>query len=360
MRSTRTLTFAFVAILALDHYRNHLALTPGIDFYQYWAVPAARRVSAEPLGSPYADTDRYVDVLRTIAGRSKDARLKAVAEFRDVPDFASDPLLYVIGGWLPGEYTPALKVYQGLQFAAFALALFLLARRASLPGLEAATLGLLMVLYFMPVLSDLRVLNTNVLQLCALAAAVSLLPPRRREGSQGEGNLGRASLGLSMTVLVAFLKPLWVPLPALAALFLLRHRGWLLTLKAGAIGGAFGLALLAWPAASFGPRVWSEWYQAVFRADPGRLAYGIEEGNRSATEAPRGRRRAEPGRRFGRGSVCPAARRCSPSSWRLPRWNGEGGRGRRGGLGGWVLMPGDALASASSCCSAVCAVSWWH
>jgi hypothetical protein len=273
----RALIFVFVAVLALDHYHNHLALTPGIDFYQYWAVPTARRISAERLGSPYADTDRYAEVLQAVANRSSDGRLKAVAEYREAPDFASDPLLYVIGGWLPSDYTTALKLYQLLQFAALALALFLLSRRASLPGLETATLGLLMILYFMPVLSDLRVLNTNVLQLCALAMAASLLQPGR-----AAWNLPRASLGLSLTVLVVFLKPLWALLPPLTALYVLRHHGRSSAVKAGALAAAFAAALFAWPAASFGPGVWSDWYDAVFRADPGRLLYSVEEGNRSA------------------------------------------------------------------------------
>ncbi len=276
-RAARILIFSFVAVLALDHYHNHLAFTPGIDFYQYWAIPTARRVSTEPLGSPYADTERYAEVLRIVARQSADGRLKAVAEYRDVPDFASDPLLYVIGSWLPRDYTTALKTYQFLQFAAFGLALLLLSRRASLPGLETATLGLLMVLYFMPVLSELRVLNTNMLQLCALAMAVSLLPPKET----GRDRL-RVSLGLSLTVLVAFLKPLWAPLPLLATLYVLRNHGRKRALTAGALAAAFGLALLAWPAVSFGPGVWSEWYHDVFRADPGRLLYSVEEGNRSA------------------------------------------------------------------------------
>lgn len=267
------MVLAFVAVLALDHYHNHLSHTPGIDFYQYWAVPTARRISVEPLGTPYAESERYGQILEDFSRHSTDSRLAAVTEYWQTPDFASDPLLYVMGSWLPASYTTALKIYQFLQFFAFALALVLFARRASLPGPETATLGLLMFVYYMPVLSELRVLNTNALQLAALAAAASLLASRRA---------GRAGLALALTVLVVFLKPVWVLLPGLVALYLLRTHGRATALRALGVAGAFGLALLAWPAVVFGPAVWSEWYRAVFSGSPDRLLYGIEEGNRSA------------------------------------------------------------------------------
>ena len=273
----RLVILAFVAVLALDHYQQHLSRTPGIDFYQYWAVPTARRLSSEPLGSPYSESARYAEVLATFSEQSADPRLRAVNAYRQEPGFASDPLLYVLGSWLPEDYTTALRSYQLLQFAALGLALFLLARQASIPGLEMAILALLMGLYYLPVLSELRVLNTNALQLAALALAVALLGSERSR----VGGL-EAGLALSLTVFVAFLKPVWAPLPALTMLHLIWRNGW--AASARPIAGAAGVAalLFAWPAAVFGPAVWNDWFHRVFRDDPGRLVYAIEEGNRSA------------------------------------------------------------------------------
>lgn len=270
----RWILLAFVALLALDHYTHHLAHTPGIDFYQYWAVPTARRASAEPLGSPYADSGRYAEVLAAIAERSGDPRLAAVTEYRREPGFASDPLLYVLGAWLPSDYTTALKLYQTLQALALALALSLLARRAEAPGLETAIFGLLMYLYYMPVLSELRVLNTNAFQLAALAAALAWLG-RRPHAVWADG------AALCALVFVAFLKPLWAPLVGLALVYLVVTRGLTALWRPLAAAGVAGAALFAWPAAVFGAGVWGDWYRTVYGDDPDHLVYTVVEGNRS-------------------------------------------------------------------------------
>jgi len=276
-RSARWLILAFASVLALDHYYNHLARTPGIDFYQYWAVPTARGVSSDSLGSPYSESDRYAAVLAALAEGSADNRLKAVTEYRQDPGFASTPLLYVIGGWLPGDYTTALRTYQFLQFAAFASALFLLARRASIPSLDIASLGLLMYVFYMPVLSELRVLNTNAFQLAAVAAAVTLLG-----GGGRESRALRDAAALGLTVLLVFLKPLWAPLPVLVGLHLYWRGGWVAARRPAAAGVGVAAMLYAWPALVFGTGVWGDWYQKVFGGDSRHLVYSIEEGNRSA------------------------------------------------------------------------------
>lgn len=273
----RWLILAFVAVLALDHYYNHLSRTPGIDFYQYWAVPTARRASPEVLGSPYSQDERYATVLAGVAERSDDDRLKAVTDYRQEPGFASTPLLYVMGSWLPSNYTTALRSYQVMQYAALGLALFLLARRAAMAGLDVAILGLLMFVFYMPVLSDLRVLNTNAFQLAALAGAATLLA-----GGGAARRDPRDALALSLTILVVFLKPVWAPLPLLVVAHVVWRGGWKGVARPLAVGGGVAALLCAWPALVFGPVVWHDWYQQVFGSDAHHLVYSIEEGNRSA------------------------------------------------------------------------------
>lgn len=278
LRATvRLLILAFVALLALDHYRNHLAHSPGIDFFQYWAVPMARRLSVEPLGSPYAETQRYAETIRNFSSHTGDPRLEAVVDYWKTPDFASDPLVYVIGGWLPADYTTALRTYQFLQFAALAVALFLLARMSSLPGLETAILGLLMFVYYMPILSELRVLNTNAVVLVALAGATWLLQTR----SGTPPPWGRLAAALCLAVFAAFLKPIWAPLPGLILLHLLYQGRRLEVLKSAAVAGGLALVLFIWPAVVFGPSIWPEWYRSVFGDSSDRLFYSVEQGNRS-------------------------------------------------------------------------------
>ena len=60
-----------VVAQSLNLFRHVIA----IDFYQYWAVGAAPRLSAQPLGSPYTDHRTYTAVVRDYAARSGQTRL---------------------------------------------------------------------------------------------------------------------------------------------------------------------------------------------------------------------------------------------------------------------------------------------
>ncbi len=269
----RMLWAVLLLLLAVgaDRWRNHLSRTPGIDFYQYWAVPKARAEAPGVLGSPYSDQEGYARVLAQIADAAGDRRLAAVTEYRRDPGFASTPLVYVLGSWLPSGYSSALALYQGLHLLALLGGWWLLARNLEFRTLDATLLAAVTVIFHMPVLAELRVLNTNAFQLAALAGACRLLR---------ESTLLARSASLCLVIFVAFLKPVWALLVPLWFLLAARRGGREAT-RAGAVGVAFAAACVLWPALEFGFGVWPDWFGHVLGSGSGAIDYAVSDGNRS-------------------------------------------------------------------------------
>ena len=72
---------AIVAALVLAAWFAHSAIDAfprqlGIDFYQFWGVPEAKRVSGNPR-SPYVDAAAYGATLNALADASSSAKLHA-------------------------------------------------------------------------------------------------------------------------------------------------------------------------------------------------------------------------------------------------------------------------------------------
>ena len=97
-----------------------------IDFYQYWAVGAAPRLSDQPLGSPYTDHRTYTAVVQDYAARSGQTRLTLDGRVLGPTGFTATPLLYVLFAALPADYTMALTLYHVLQIILFLAAVILL------------------------------------------------------------------------------------------------------------------------------------------------------------------------------------------------------------------------------------------
>ncbi len=273
---------ALLAAAVLLVAKPWIALDTGraVDFYQFWAVGAAR--SLEPgLPSPWSDPDAYREPLsRSLEDASDEARRVHRFRMRELELFGS-PLLYWSFAALPADYEAALAGYRGLQLLALCVAIVVLCRRLGFGRSSWLAPGLLLAGY-RPLGDDLYAGNLNVLQLAALVAALELAW-RLRLAPEARRPLLAAALVTGLGGLL-LLKPN----------LLLAGVGLGLALRSRLTGGEAlralalalpALALLAWaPMRYFGSAaVWGEWLGRVFVAEPERLAaYAVLAGNTSA------------------------------------------------------------------------------
>src|SRR5689334_20036683 len=80
----------FVAVQSINVFPRLTKL----DFYQYWGVGAARRLSVMPLGSPYTNHESYTAVLRDYAARPDQPRLQPGGRPLSPDKFTATPLTY--------------------------------------------------------------------------------------------------------------------------------------------------------------------------------------------------------------------------------------------------------------------------
>jgi hypothetical protein len=270
-------TALLVAALCRERFRQSI----GIDFYQYWAVGRAVRLSPESLGSPYTPEGgaRYAGALRPLAEGTADARLHTVASWRSSSgfDLTATPLLYTVCAFIPAAgYTRTLALFTCFEALCFAAGVVSLARLFGGGWFVAGLLALLLLAAYDPIASDLRVANIAGLQLLAIASALRLATLRRPTVAQSAGLL-------SLLVLATLLKPnLLLITVALALSASLRLP--LRTLARAAMGAAVvGVAAVALSSFFFdSSRVWLDWYRHVYGADSNRLAYPPWTGNCAA------------------------------------------------------------------------------
>ena len=62
---------------SLRHFKD----VPGIDFYTFWAVDKAQKISGHQVRTPYKEQIKYRAVLTSHAERSSDTRLKQATAF---------------------------------------------------------------------------------------------------------------------------------------------------------------------------------------------------------------------------------------------------------------------------------------
>ena len=174
-----------------------------IDFYQYWAIGAAPRLSDQPLGSPYTDHRTYTAVVQDYAARSGQTRLTLDGRVLGPTGFTATPLLYVLFAALPADYTMALTLYHVLQIILFLAAVILLGAVYRYEVFPLLCLAFLLVLGSGPLSSDLRLGNLGCFQLAALCGLLYIavrLRSARRAAALG-------SLLLTGLTLLVFVKP---------------------------------------------------------------------------------------------------------------------------------------------------------
>ncbi|HXJ81549.1 MAG TPA: hypothetical protein VMS64_23065 [Candidatus Methylomirabilis sp.] len=244
---------------------------PAIDFYQYWGVSAIRRLSDYTLGSPYRNARAYYASMADQAVHSDQPKLQAVHELMTTPGFTATPLLYMLFGAFPANYTRAVALFQTLQVILFLAGVFLLGMVYRYQAFPLFCLAVLLLLGSGPVFADLRVGNVGCFQFAALAVLLALAD--RLERSPRATVLG--CVVLTGLVLLVLAKPNVALVAPVMAVHLWRARG-----------GRF-LAIAAVPAALLGAAagvstclyfqswtVWHDWYTYIYGHNP-RAMVGI-------------------------------------------------------------------------------------
>lgn len=159
--------------LAAPQLVGRVSESIGVDFYNFWGVPVALRLTGDTLGSPYTNGQRYHAVLKEYAATANQPKLRSASRFWSGPDFTGSPLLYSVFTLVSSDYTFSLGVFQTLQILTFLGACLLVGSLHRWNPFPLLCLALLCLLIYQPLLSDLRVGNLGSWQLAALAAAVA-------------------------------------------------------------------------------------------------------------------------------------------------------------------------------------------
>ena len=275
----RALVILLLALVVGKAYSATVFNQAGIDFYHFWGVPTALKLSGHRLGSPYAQEDHYAQVLNdhasTVLG---DEQLARVNRERRTLDLTGSPLLYTAFAVLPQDYSTALGLFRGFEVVLFLVAVAMLGSLYHYEPFLSATLGLTLLIAADPYKNDLSLGNFNILLLCGLAtalAAIEYLPARPLRHK-----LILSSALLTGLACLTLLKPL-VLLPCLLLVTSL-YRSPSTRPAAASLGVAFAstLVLVLLPCLYFRSwSVWWDWYSAVYGADHRRLFYPVEQGN---------------------------------------------------------------------------------
>jgi hypothetical protein len=242
-------------------------MTP-YDFYQYWGVPAARRLSTEELGTPYREGGRYGAVLLDAAGRSRQPKFERVSRVSPRLMTTGTPFAYTLFALLPANYTQATSLYFTLQILFFLVAVGTLGVVYRYPLLPLLCLAFLLVLGSGSLNADLRLGNLGCFQLVSLAVLLAVAD-RLRYGSP---SVALGGLLLSGLTLVAAVKPnaalVFIPL----ALHLWVAYGTRFLAAAALPAALVGGAAVVLSCLYFGSwTVWPEWYKVVFGPNPGAV-----------------------------------------------------------------------------------------
>jgi hypothetical protein len=277
------LILIMLAAATLSYSVPRLSEVVGVDFYHFWGVPVALRLTGHAVASPYREGERYSAVLRDYAATANQPKLTLATRFWSRPDFTGSPLLYAAFAWVSNDYAFSLGAFTVLQIASFAGACVLAGYLCGVDLFTLLCLTMLCLLSYQPLLSDLRVANLGCLQLGYLAGLLGVARALPRAASFGR----RAALGglfLAALALLTLSKPNVALIGALLAMHLIVRHGRRLFLTA-AVPAAVVMALaLVVPCLYFRSwAVWREWYDAVYGANAYTLVRPVAQGNYSTT-----------------------------------------------------------------------------
>jgi hypothetical protein len=273
------LVLVLLASFALPQTIAGFASAIGIDFYHFWGVPVAMRLTGHTLGGPYRQGERYESVLRGYASTVAEPRLRSVQRFWAAPDFTATPLLYQAFGVVSDDYSFSLAVFRGLQVVSFLAACLLLGYLDRFDAFLLLCLALISLVLYQPLLSDLRVANLGCLQLAALAGAAALASAVARARS-ASWHGGLAALLFVVLAALTLCKPNVLLVSVLLAVHVAVRHGSRVFVQSALAGAVATALLLVLPCLYFGSwTVWQEWLGFVYGSNSAMLVRPIATGN---------------------------------------------------------------------------------
>ncbi|MFC1621149.1 glycosyltransferase family 87 protein [Candidatus Omnitrophota bacterium] len=169
-RSLSTFLIFLLLVFSLIKVWNYGQLTPGIDFYKFWAV--GRAIKSEQINI-YTDQARSKMGLDFLAKSHKDpgqGRFRWAAEnCKNIATYSS-PFFYSVfsvGSLL--DYERDFRIYLLLRLFCAVFAIVVLCRLLRYSAAASMAFVIIFTAWFEPFLSDLRIANVNQIQLGLLA-----------------------------------------------------------------------------------------------------------------------------------------------------------------------------------------------
>jgi hypothetical protein len=257
---------AFVAILSS---MKNFEASNGIDFYNFWSICKAQKWSNYNLKSPYINEQKYADFLNSYANSSIDLRLKSVHKmfrdrYQDKLSLAGTPLCYWIFGIMPKDYSLAFGIFRAMQIILFIISVIMINAGSHENRLSIASLALLLVVVYEPLLSDLRVGNINSFQFFMVMILI-VFADRVISGSSANNVLLPSILFMCGLVFMTLLKPNLILTIFFLSIYLWVLHGIKIFAKAALSALIFGAILCLLPCIYFDSwRVWIDWYNYLF------------------------------------------------------------------------------------------------
>jgi hypothetical protein len=276
---TTILVSVLLAFSALAVSIGNFRESAGVDFYQYWGVAKAQKWRGGKLKSPYVEPAQYAAVLNAHADGSSDSRLKKANQSRRELELAQTPLCYTIFAFLPANYSLAFGIFQATQIILLLAATIMLGLSFSGNRTGLLPLALLLLIFYQPLLSDLRVGNLNSIQLFALVL-LTFFADRVLAGPSGRNPLGYGIIFMGALVFLTLLKPNLALVTLLLAATLWIRQGTAVFGRAALAAACLAVILMALSCLQFHSwQVWLDWYRYARGLDAGKLLSFIPQGN---------------------------------------------------------------------------------
>jgi hypothetical protein len=270
--SAVTLLAGLLLVFGVSEAWNFGRSCAAVDFYQFWlGAHAIQRYGAQGFYSSETRGRIARDLApELLARQAPSIRGAAAATMRREIEFAATPLLFASFRLLAGQSLEGS--YAAFRTASLILGLAGIVGMACLSchSWTGAFLATALILgFFEPFSSDLRVANVNLIQLALLAGAIQLASPRART-LLGKGRAA-AVLGFVAAAAILF-KPNLLVAFALLLLVHAHRRPWRTLALIGLGAGSAATIVLAWTSFLFGSAtIWLEWWDAIRHAVPGMI-----------------------------------------------------------------------------------------
>lgn len=250
---------AMLLLFALHQAWRHGQQNTGLDYYLPWIIP--RAVSGQVTDNVY-NREKMVQTVEATARflknkeQSRRFRVMRADTRRGHRANSGTPFLYAVFAALTSsDYEGSYNFFQMVSIGLAVVSIIFLCRWSGFALSETLLLAAVVLLWFEPFRSDLRVANVNRLLLAIIVGYLGLL--------RSLAPIRHMAAGVVLGVACMF-KPVVVLIPAVLALFRMaakRYRELGRELGGIAIGGGVALLASSWFFGS--PRCWIDWFRYV-------------------------------------------------------------------------------------------------